>query len=380
MLDNVSNFTEYYDDIPMDAGDGEMSFLALLYLSYMPLCCLVGLTGNCMVYILIRTNQIFRRLPSSVYLQTLAGMSSLFLVSLLSFWVDQGFIQPSAQRSKYFCKVSTFLTHFCDFASVWLIVLVSFERLTLLYKATFRRSMTNSMRQVGVLITITFCCNLWILLVAEINEIGICDIKPEYEHIYHAFSLMETGICMIIPTVLIILFNVLVILKLRSHFKKIPASPSVSFNTADTVYSTGPSHTIKSMKISKASLHHLSVNGTNNAETIALRYKRCSLRYADLQLTRSLVIVTSVFILLNLPNYLYRIAVQYLKISDQSELMQRFSFAAHVLLYTHHACLFYMYIFNSPQMRRRLLPTALKLLECYCLKPVQDYSENGINY
>ncbi|CAD5221709.1 unnamed protein product [Bursaphelenchus okinawaensis] len=196
----------------------------------------------------------------------------------------------------------------------------------------------------------------------------------------YAFSLMETGICMIIPTVLIILFNVLVILKLRSHFKNIPASPSVSFNTADTVYSTGPSHTIKSTKVSKASMHHLSVNGTNSAETMALRYKRCSLRYADLQLTRSLVIVTSVFILLNLPNYLYRIAVQYLKISDQSEVMQWFSLAAHVLLYTHHAILFYMYIFNSPQMRRRLLPTALKLLECYCLKPVQDYSENGINY
>lgn len=60
---------------------------------------------------------------------------------------------------------------------------------------------------------------------------------------------METGVCMIIPTWLIILFNVLVILKLRSHFKKIPASPSVSFNTADTVYSTGP--TQLTTKISK---------------------------------------------------------------------------------------------------------------------------------
>jgi len=57
--------------------------------------------------------------------------------------------------------------------------------------------------------------------------------------------------------------------------------------------------------------------------------------------------------------------------------MQRLSFMAHVLLYTHHACLFYLYIFNSPQMRKRLAPTALKLLECYCFKPkFADYSDH----
>ena len=87
--------------------------------------------------------------------------------------------------------------------------------------------------------------------------------------------------------------------------------------------------------------------------------------------------ITTVFILLNLPNYAYRIGIQFFAISEQTMLMQRLSFAAHVLLYTHHAILFYVYIFNSPQMRKRLVPTALKLLECYCLKPqMNDFSDN----
>jgi hypothetical protein len=34
------------------------------------------------------------------------------------------------------CKCATFLAHFCDFASVWLIVLIGFERLTLLYRVS----------------------------------------------------------------------------------------------------------------------------------------------------------------------------------------------------------------------------------------------------
>lgn len=46
-LGNVSYDGQYIEE-------GEAGFIAILYLSYMPLCCFVGLTGNCMVLILIR--------------------------------------------------------------------------------------------------------------------------------------------------------------------------------------------------------------------------------------------------------------------------------------------------------------------------------------
>jgi len=236
-----------------------------------------------------------------------------------------------------------------------------------------------------------FCsglANIWILFVAEINDFGGCDINPLYEDIYHTFSLIETIICMIIPSLIIVNSNIFVILKLRSHLKKIPCSPTVSFNMNDTVYSTGPTlfHTIKFTKLSKAGLgrigsairHGSSASATRIEFTEAAQRirQRKNLRYTDLQLTRSLLVITTVFIILNLPNYVYRIGIQFFHLNDQTNaLMQRLSFAAHVLLYTHHAILFYLYIFNSPQMRKRLFPTALKLLECYCLKPaVQDYS------
>uniref|UniRef100_A0AC34Q280 G-protein coupled receptors family 1 profile domain-containing protein n=1 Tax=Panagrolaimus sp. JU765 TaxID=591449 RepID=A0AC34Q280_9BILA len=368
------NDTEYYGQF---IDQNEASLIAILYLSYMPLCCFVGLTGNCMVLILIRSNRIFRKLPSSAYLLTLAVMSSLFLVSLLSFWIDEGF--GLDHHSTILCKCSSFLAHFCDFASVWLIVLVGFERLTLLYKASsfrVRRTLTNSQRQVIVLLIIVFLCNCWILFVAEMNPRGGCDIGPEYTEVYNLFSAFETISCMIIPSIFIVVSNILVVLKLRAHLKQIPSSPTVSFNTADTVYSSGPSQTIKSTKISKASLCRLGsrFSLTRNEMQEVARCKRHSLRYADLQLTRSLLVVTTVFILLNIPNYAYRTAIQFLNISEQSETMQRLSFAVHILLYTHHAILFYLYIFYSPQMKKRLVPTALKLLECYCLKHVHEDS------
>lgn len=39
--------------------------------------------------------------------------------------------------------------------------------------------------------------------------------------------------------------------------------------------------------------------------------------------------------------------------------LQALSFLALTLLYLHHALLFFVYIFNSPQMRKRLLPTGV---------------------
>ncbi|KAI6207172.1 G-PROTEIN-RECEP-F1-2 domain-containing protein [Aphelenchoides besseyi] len=348
-----SNLSEFLRMDQLNGQPASSTFLEFLYLSYMPICAAIGLVGNGLVWILITSNQIFRRLPSSAYLLTLAG-----------------FVKNQPERhSRFLCKCATYVAHVCDFGTVWMIVLIGFERLTLLYKVTFRRSIVHSRRQVVVLLAIATISNAWILFVADVNEFGGCDINADYERIYNIFSLFETVLCMLIPTVFIIVSNVLVILKLRNHFKRIPSSsPSVSFNTADVVFSGGPTtQTIRSTKISKASLHRLSsrlsIGGrTENNDLIIRNNRRQSIRYTDLQLTRSLVIITSAFIVLNLPNYIYRIGVQ-LHLTDHMEVMHLLRLIAHLLLYTHHALIFFVYIFNSPQMRKRLVPTAWKLLE-----------------
>jgi H+/Cl- antiporter ClcA len=78
---------EEYDDLLN--GEHQYNFFAIIYMAIMPVSCVVGLTGNCLVYILIRSNQIFRRLPSSPYLLALSICSTMFLISLLSFWTEE---------------------------------------------------------------------------------------------------------------------------------------------------------------------------------------------------------------------------------------------------------------------------------------------------
>jgi H+/Cl- antiporter ClcA len=90
MLENLTDDAYDYDVLNMlNEEQSGFNYMAMFYLIMTPVCCVIGLTGNCLVFILIKTNQIFRRLPSSPYLMALAGCSSTFLFSLLSFWTEE---------------------------------------------------------------------------------------------------------------------------------------------------------------------------------------------------------------------------------------------------------------------------------------------------
>uniref|UniRef100_A0A183UTB1 G_PROTEIN_RECEP_F1_2 domain-containing protein n=1 Tax=Toxocara canis TaxID=6265 RepID=A0A183UTB1_TOXCA len=346
-------------------------------------------------------------------LLTLSAMSSLFLISLFTFWLEEeGLLR---YRSAILCKLLTFVAHFCDFSSVWLIVLVGFERLILLYRASRAMNKAKAQRHCGVLLIASFLFNSWILFVANVNEMGDCDILPEYEFLYAVMNTVETVFCMGLPSGIILISNLFVVLRLQSHLKRIPSSPTVSFNTADLLTNSAlPPTTLKPASVARyvsfyypirehtyphtllmftkyiycASLKNLCISFRSSIGRLSSRFSLSAdasnvrkrhhknLRYADLQLTRSLLVVTWVFIALNLPNYIYRIFTHVIEIDNQSVGMRQISLFVHILLYTHHALLFYLYIFYSPQMKKRLLPTALKLLECYCLKQPAELSDH----
>ncbi|VDD92977.1 unnamed protein product [Enterobius vermicularis] len=229
---------------------------------------------------------------------------------------------------------------------------------------------------VAIVLAVAFVFNSWIFITAEPGENG-CDINLEYVSLYTFMGLAE-AVLMIIPTIIIVVSNVLVVIRLQAHLRRMPTSPTVSFSTADLVlnnnHSTAPA-TIKSNDtILKSGFSRL--NSRISITNASKRKKRKNLRYADVQLTRSLLVVTSVFVALNLPTYLVRIYGLFLSsiLPIAYPIMDCLSYGSVLLLYTHHAVLFYLYIFWSPQMKRRLIPTALKLLECYCFKFPGDTS------
>ncbi|MFH4974153.1 hypothetical protein AB6A40_000862 [Gnathostoma spinigerum] len=180
---------------------------------------------------------------------------------------------------------------------------------------------------------------------------------------------VEAVFCMGLPSGLIITSNLLVAYRLKQQLRETPSAPSVSFGTSDIILASynAPTSPRLSTFMKKSSLAYLS-----NRLSIGListdSKKKKRIRYTELQLTRSLMVVTWTFIALNLPNYLYRIIINVMEIDPGSLTMQYVGLLVHTALYTHHALLFYLYIFYSPQMKKRLWPTLLKMLECYCVQ------------
>ncbi|EYC37329.1 hypothetical protein Y032_0803g2429 [Ancylostoma ceylanicum] len=305
-----------------------------------------------MVWILIKSNRMLSRLPTNTYLLCLAAMSSLFLCTLFIFWLEEVsyiYFNDSLigiQFRNVSCKVNQFLAHVCDFASVWLIVLVGCERLILLYRKTRTLTTEKACVQVVALIAVAMLFNSWILYVASVQH-GICDIDPAFDRMYHVMTVLETIVCMIVPSMIIFTSNLLVVYKLNSHIRKYPSSPAVSFNTPEAEAPLTSATSLQSQGLksyTRVSLGRLSSHFSLDLDKPKIKSKK-GLRYTDVQLTRSLMVVTWVFIVLNMPNYIYRMTTNILGVDNQTVVMQNFSLLAHFLLYTHHAVLFYLYIF-----------------------------------
>jgi hypothetical protein len=119
-----------------------------------------------------------------------------------------------------------FVAHYCDFCSVWLIVLVSFERLILLIRARRSTTRRHACAHIAALLIIAFILNGWILIIARSSHTNTidanttssnCDIYPQFEYVYTFFNSLDTVVCIGVPSILIIVSNVLVVLKLREH-------------------------------------------------------------------------------------------------------------------------------------------------------------------
>lgn len=73
--------------------------------------------------------------------------------------------------------------------------------------------------QVLILLGFAMVINSWILFVADMDKDGLCDIKEEYVGMYKTMTVVETIICMALPSIVILICNVLVIVKLNQHVR-----------------------------------------------------------------------------------------------------------------------------------------------------------------
>uniref|UniRef100_A0A914C623 G-protein coupled receptors family 1 profile domain-containing protein n=1 Tax=Acrobeloides nanus TaxID=290746 RepID=A0A914C623_9BILA len=368
-------------------------FLQLRYYArhFLPIFCVVGIVGNCMALVLIRTNYWLKRLTSNIYLCTLSVCGCLFLSTVMGTWLDSTFGFPIYNASVIGCKMLTFIAHSCDFICVWMISWVSCDRMIVLYRPGVRKWVcTKSFARNLVICTVLFSSTLygWCLVFATVEKADenssatYCGINSQIEiggynfHELHIiFSLLDTVLCTVVPSVVIMLVNSLSIYRYRQCMK-IYASGMLRVRFLRVPETECLKHTEETTTAKKLLLSPQSQT-TNQPSAVSTRSTRSGkLKSSDLTLSRSLLIVTSTFVLLNVPNYVFRLYESVFDIQS-TQLFQFLLFISFLLYYLHHAVLFYMYIFWSPQLKKQLWPSLLRLVECYCCKNVPEFGHHS---
>ncbi|PAV66814.1 hypothetical protein WR25_10529 [Diploscapter pachys] len=227
----------------------------------------------------------------------------------------------------------------------------------------------------------------WVFIFAGLeyeNERSFCGLSQNASFFgcnvsdkYFVFTLVDTAICTLIPAILIIIVNSFSTYRYRQCMK------IYSSGVLRVRFLRGPPTDEQTRYVSEETTAKkllLSTSNHTNTQHSTQSHRSTAncgskLRSSDLQLSRTLLIVTSTFVLLTVPSYCMRI-IQYL-FSPSSHLFHLIHYLTYLIYYWHHSVLFYMYIFWSPQMKKQLKPTAMRLLECYCFKTVPEFGHRS---
>uniref|UniRef100_A0A0N5ADG1 G_PROTEIN_RECEP_F1_2 domain-containing protein n=1 Tax=Syphacia muris TaxID=451379 RepID=A0A0N5ADG1_9BILA len=332
---------------------------------FIPIFCICGIIGNSMALILLRTDYLLKRLTSNLYLFILSLSGCLFLATVFICWVDAMLIElPVYSNSEFGCRFLTFVAHMSDFNCAYMISWVSCDRAAVLFRPrSVSRVCTRNFIQFIVYGTILFSCLLYSLcfILAGLETAGgkeFCGLTKNitfigadfHNQLYFYFTLIDTVICTVFPSIIIFIVNSIAIYRYRQCMK-LYTSGAIKVRFENNENETTP-----------AVLN-------SNRQTLIIHSAKsntCKMRYSDLKLSFSLIIATSTFVCLTFPNYCFRIYNFWF--DPTSPYVSFASFVTHLLHYLHHAILAYIYVFWSPHMKKQLKPAALRLLECYCFK------------
>uniref|UniRef100_A0A182JCT0 G-protein coupled receptors family 1 profile domain-containing protein n=1 Tax=Anopheles atroparvus TaxID=41427 RepID=A0A182JCT0_ANOAO len=271
-----------------------------LFAYYVPALVLLGSIGNVLsVLVFFKTK--LRKLSSSYYLAALGLSDTVFLVGLFVTWLDI-FQVPVYTREPY-CQLLTYMSGVASFLSVWYVVAFTFERFIVVRYPLKRQSWCTVRRAKTIIACLTLAGSVHSVpyffyagpQYAENDNHTICDMRRDYKEQLEIFNYVDTVIVFIVPFTVIVVLNSVTSLTvwrfagLRRNMtlpKRKPSNLEIRRQMSFQYFSTHP-------------------NGRNGVlRRPSMRENR--MLYSQMKVTKMLLLVSSVFVCLNLPSYVMR--------------------------------------------------------------------------
>lgn len=333
------NFSEMNSSIFPDDTSREpfYEFVHALYLFVIPLISILGIIGN-VLSIKVFLCSTFNKQPSSIYLAALSVSDTWFLVALLMGWL--GSFDGTIQQTGASCMVSIYVTYVTGFLSVWYVVLIVIDRYIVVCHplrgprlcSRKRVAIASSIITSFAVIFYTHCFHTTVIVKRASGNGVQCVVQKDTMFALEIITYIDSVLTVGIPFLAIFILNCSLILAVRKFNKK-----HVRFSDRK-LYSYSPQYSI--------------------------------LTKAQIRLTIMLVVVSSVFLLLNLPSHAIRLYIMMKGFAMQRQhrlilflLQQIFQ----ILYYANFAINFILYMVSSNLFRKCLKETP----KCWVLQKLR---------
>ena len=286
-----NNYTNFYSDYFQANFEPLAKVARTIRNIFIPCIVLFGILGNTLSITVFQT-ACMKKSSSSVYLTALAIVDNLFLVSLCITWIEGEFW--SILRFEIACECITFLTYVTSFLSVWFIVAFTADRFVSIcfpQNSQYTISMFRTKVTVFGLVCLSvllYGFSFWATETVVFMGRYRCVHKQEALPFLQVFTWADSVITIVLPFFLITFMNTKVLLATRNCLR---ASPRTSTKTSASIPSSSSSLETVSLD---------SVSTTPSKMKRRVRYK------LQLRATKLLVLVSTIFLVFNLPSHVMR--------------------------------------------------------------------------
>ena len=367
-------------------------FVDILSQYGIPLIIAVGCVGNTLSFsVFVGSHLKFQ--SSSVYLAFLNFVDTLFLLILFIGWLYK--VNINLVNREVLCQMVIYISNVGGFLSVYTVVSFTIERWIVVFhplKKNFWCTRRTAFLTVSVLMLaamVIYSFTFWSTGLVQIAGAQFCLPKPKFYRTVQILTTIDTVVTLLLPSVIIIVLNVNIATKIWQFIHKESEKnelfvmyPSVEqhlskssfyFEKHCTDEVSGSIQLKKNSRMpSMVSYHTTRIQDNGWSKRSKQMYGKRRLR-AHVRTTRSLLIVSTVFVCLNLPSHAFRIYAVVTELMDPGYMYPKtglqFQQIFQLVYYINFAANFFLYSACSKTFRQ-----AFKRL---CQKLKRKFLSNG---
>lgn len=334
LMDFCPNLS-FWDQTDLHHSDPFKSAMHTLNVYCTPMIILVGIAGNLLSF-LVFTQTHLKCQSSSIYLASLAMVDNVFLVSLTFIWLNQ--MEIRVFHTNGWCQSLVYCTYVTTFLSVWYVVTFTIERFIIVHFPLRKDKYCTPQRAKRVVLTLAlFALGLYAFIPFTSGVLHICGMSPvcmplpQYYSVMTVATSLDAAVTLIIPSLIIVLLNICIAIKIVNVSKQ---GKGADFTTSEFINRSNNEPSESNTSVTEDRCHnmvcswrdnngpmktsvYLQKSQSGNARTNSVcRNQSTGLKFiriasgrsrAQQKTARMLIIVSSVFVVLNIPSHVFRI-------------------------------------------------------------------------